>query len=212
MHNTYNSTKDNKEKLYHREVYWKDNFDKNSYKLIDKNDIRYSLHMEENFALPINDKHRIDKYILNNIISNISFDDIKPFEVLVYNGEVIKTVIRIPYDDKYDISIVFRKGLVITAWLNEKSDIHITINKTKYVKENDMVQKFRASEYDVEQITKYIYKLNINPTTSKDNIILNAIMFWELDHNDCINEQIPRHDINWYLDNILNVEDLDYVR
>jgi len=51
---------------------------------------------------------------------------------------VVKFVIRIPYNDRYDCVSVFRttddssKLLMVTAWLNDKDDKHYTLDKTKY--------------------------------------------------------------------------------
>ena len=53
--------------------------------------------------------------------------------------EVFKAVVRTSYDIDRDISIVFNndkrgKLIVRTAWLNRKSDRHMTLDKGKYYK------------------------------------------------------------------------------
>lgn len=212
MQNTYNSTKDNQEKLYHREVFWLDVFDQQATDLIKDKELQYSLHLEENFILPTNDKHYINKRKLYHILNNFNTNAIKPFEVLVYNNKAVKAVVRTEYDETRDISIVLRNGRVVTAWLNNKNDIHKNLNNSKYMNEENKMSTFRANDYDVEQVTRYIYTLeNFTPKTSLDNIIKNIVHFWELDHNDCINSEIPRHDINWYINNIVleSLSDVD---
>lgn len=49
---------------------------------------------------------------------------------------VDKVLIRIQYDEKYDIclAILLGIGLVKTLWLNDKKDSHKTLDKNKYDK------------------------------------------------------------------------------
>lgn len=49
---------------------------------------------------------------------------------------VDKVLIRIPYNEKYDIclAILLGLGLVKTLWLNDKNDSHKTLDKNKYTK------------------------------------------------------------------------------
>ena len=47
-----------------------------------------------------------------------------------------KVLIRIPYNEKYDIclAILLKVSLVKTLWLNDKKDSHKTLDKNKYDK------------------------------------------------------------------------------
>jgi hypothetical protein len=49
---------------------------------------------------------------------------------------IIKACFRTDYDYKRDISIVVKDGLIITAWLNNYHDRHLTLNKEKYSSNN----------------------------------------------------------------------------
>ena len=59
-------------------------------------------------------------------------------EVETENGVITKVLVRVPYerDSKKDISIAFipqgKFGFVKTLWLNLTSDIHTTLDKSKY--------------------------------------------------------------------------------
>ena len=53
--------------------------------------------------------------------------------------DIVKCVVRTNYNLDRDISIVFAiskdgKNIVKTAWLNDKKDTHVTLNKYKYYK------------------------------------------------------------------------------
>ena len=70
-----------------------------------------------------------------NIVQGLCSQDIHPFEVEVdCNNKVVKTVIRTPYDDTRDISIVIRYGYIVSGWLNDKNDSHVSLDKSKYEK------------------------------------------------------------------------------
>lgn len=117
--------------LYHSEIYWKPYFTEQAYDLVNS-DLRLSKHLDEHLYNK-DKKHdiRLDKLFL--VVQGLKRNCIKPFEVEVdENGNVVKCAIRTKYDDKRDISIVFRKDIVVTAWLNENDDKHYTLDKNKY--------------------------------------------------------------------------------
>jgi hypothetical protein len=55
-------------------------------------------------------------------------------EVEVRRGRIVKAVIRISYNETFDLSIVFIPGdaFVKTCWLNRKTDTHRTLDRSKY--------------------------------------------------------------------------------
>ena len=57
------------------------------------------------------------------------------FEVGVTGNTVTKMAVRMPYDDRIDLIIVFkpRDGFVKTVWANEKNDKHRTLNRSRYI-------------------------------------------------------------------------------
>lgn len=56
------------------------------------------------------------------------------FEIGVTGNTVTKMAVRMPYDDKIDLVIVFMPsdGFVKTVWANTKGDTHKTLNLSKY--------------------------------------------------------------------------------
>ena len=123
--------------LYHRNIYWKDDFDKQINIILDNNtNFQFSNHLKNRHDL----KHEIDYVKVNNIIHKIKHNHFKPFECETdNNGKVIKFVIRTTYIyNKNHISIVFLNTesciLIKTVWLNRINDKHYTLNKDKYEK------------------------------------------------------------------------------
>jgi hypothetical protein len=88
-------------------------------------------------------KYNIDETTLYHIVK--SLDNVEPFEVEVDNGLVTKSVVRVKYNDKKDISIVFRDGIIITAWLNERSDLHSTLDRSKYERKDIIMTRFELT-------------------------------------------------------------------
>lgn len=118
-------------KLYHRNVYWKNYFDEQSMDLV-KSANKLSEHLW-NHIDTTDKKHDIDLTKLYFIVKDLqSKNVVKPFEVEVEDYVVTKAVIRTKYNDTTDISIVFRYGVVITAWINNDEDDHLTLDESKY--------------------------------------------------------------------------------
>lgn len=124
-------------RLYHKKVFWYKSFDVLAKKLFNKN---YSLHLFEHL-LYSTDKHGMTMRELDRIIDELI--DNKRCYFLYYEvetqakDEITKCVLRTGYDLNRDISIVFANGkdgrlIVKTAWLNDKKDTHVTLNKSKY--------------------------------------------------------------------------------
>lgn len=120
-------------KLYHRKIKWHDYFDKQSFQIV-KNVQEISCHAYNHIIDKRQKRYNIDLGKMWDIIENINLDDCKPFEVEVDENlnEVTKCVLRLEYDCKRDISIVFRERVIITCWLNNKNDLHYTLDISKY--------------------------------------------------------------------------------
>lgn len=123
-------------RLYHKHVYWLKKFDTEARTLFNKN---YSLHLFEHL-LYSTDKHGMTMRELDRIIDELMENKRNYFlyevECTIHN-EVFKAALRTSYDLDRDISIVFANGkdgklIVKTAWLNDKKDTHVTLNKSKY--------------------------------------------------------------------------------
>lgn len=115
--------------LYHREVYWTDDIQKQI-------DVALNSGLQFQFS-----NHAIDKEFIRQIpTSSITIDKLKNgecFEVLMENNKVIKFVIRYGFDDIYDLSSVWIPNsdclFCKTIWLNKKTDKHKTLDKKNYV-------------------------------------------------------------------------------
>lgn len=128
-------------KLYHREVYWLDSFDSQSLTLI-RSIERLSNHLYDHIENSNKPRYDISVEHLYNIVQGLYSQDIHPFEVEVdCNNKVVKTVIRTSYDDNRDISIVIRYGYIVSAWLNNKCDNHLALDRSKYEVSLDNVNK-----------------------------------------------------------------------
>ena len=123
--------------LYHRELKWNEDFDKQINQILDNNnDYRFSKHMKENYDY----KHNLDFKRLNSIIWKIKTRHYKAFEVETDdNGKVVKFVVRTPYNyDKFlDVCIVFAPKdnyvKIKTCWTNFCGDQHYSLDTNKYI-------------------------------------------------------------------------------
>lgn len=122
--------------LYHREVYWKELFDAESQLLL-KGNILISNHLYKHIEQDTKPRYNIDIDKLFDTIEYLQDNKFYPFEVETDNGKVTKAVVRVKYDNKRDISIVIRKGFIVTAWLNDNTDLHFTLDESKYYKSLD---------------------------------------------------------------------------
>jgi len=120
-------------KLYHRKIKWLDYLDRQSFEII-KNVKEISCHAYNHIIDKKQKRYNIDLGKMWDIIEDITLENCKPFEaeVNVDLAQVTKCVIRLSYDFKRDISIVFRDGVVITCWVNNKDDLHNTLDVSKY--------------------------------------------------------------------------------
>lgn len=124
-------------KLYHKEVYWEDWFNESAKNLV-TTECDLSNHLWKHIDEDEDKRYDIDLSLLYFIVKRLSKHGLRDnnregiFEVEVENEEVTKCVVRCIYDKNRDISIVFRKGLIVTAWLNDKNDLHFTLDESKY--------------------------------------------------------------------------------
>ncbi len=118
--------------LFHKSIYWIPQFDIQSKQLL-LSVKRLSNHLYDHIENSNKPRYDISIERLYNIVQCLCRQDIHPFEVEVdCNNKVVKTVIRTPYDDNRDISIVIRYGYIVSAWLNDKCDNHATLDRSKY--------------------------------------------------------------------------------
>lgn len=111
--------------LYHQDVYFPSQWQA-SFKNV-KTELYYGRH-----ALLAADNDRYGRIDLPKEIT-FSFKNIVEVETDSFNN-IIKVVVRLSYDSKHDITLaVLKNGFVKTVWLNLKTDIHRTLDKSKYV-------------------------------------------------------------------------------
>ena len=115
--------------LYHREVYW-------------EKEIQKQIAAALNSGLPLKfDDHAIDKKYERKIsINGITKEKLKNgycFEAEVKNNKVVKFAIRYGYNDTDDLASVWNPKsdclYCKTIWINKKNDKHITLDESKYV-------------------------------------------------------------------------------
>ena len=127
--------------LFHKSIYWIPQFDIQSKQLL-LSVKRLSNHLYDHIENSNKPRYDISIERLYNIVQGLYSQDIHPFEVEVdCNNKVVKTVIRTPYDDTRDISIVIRYGYIVSGWLNNKNDNHVSLDKSKYEVSLDNVNK-----------------------------------------------------------------------
>ena len=102
--------------------------------------------------------HKYLEDIVDECLKDINSQAQNPFEVELSKGYyefgvngwvVTKYCVRVPYDCDADLVIVIRPGwnkekhdydaninIVVTAWLNESSDSHRTLDESKYCSED----------------------------------------------------------------------------
>ena len=120
-------------KLYHKDFYFLPHFNTQSLSLI-KSVKRLSKHLWEHIDNSTQKRYNIDVAKLYLSLNSINESNCYPFEVETTNGIVTKCVIRCEYDEGRDISIVIRDGFVATSWLNDRCDLHVTLDRSKYEK------------------------------------------------------------------------------
>lgn len=118
--------------LYHREISWSETFDTDSARLI-KTATRLSRHLQEYLDNDTSERRRFDfEGIMGTVEYLKTLESVNSFEVETENGFLTKCAVRVSYNFKKDICIVFREGLIVTAWLCSKDDKHSTLDKSKY--------------------------------------------------------------------------------
>ena len=126
-------------KLYHRDIFMPERFTR--YVKLHESQITkvmFSRHLMEYFDCG-EEKHDITREGILSVLKRCVLNPVEPFEVEAAGRWVKKYVIRTSYNDTKDISIAiickdFKSGLPFdkTAWLNNKDDIHGTLDIDKY--------------------------------------------------------------------------------
>ena len=76
---------------------------------------------------------QVDRYGKINLPKTLNLANFKPIEIEVINGLITKTLFRGTLDATRDLCIVLdRTGFVKTCWVNLKTDLHRTLDRTKY--------------------------------------------------------------------------------
>ncbi len=116
-------------KKYHKDVYMPEEMIKEASKLYCC-DLKKSFHFYERASDKY--KNEYNSALVDEIIEKIKSEKPTPIEIETEFGRVTKCVIREPCDGEKDICLVFRKGIIVTFWLNNKSDNHYTLDKDNY--------------------------------------------------------------------------------
>lgn len=119
-------------KLYHKEVFWKKEFDTESINLVESVN-RLSFHLQNHLNNP-DIKHKYSERDIWNCLNKIKQNKGYLFEVETDNGQITKAVYRVAYNNNYDMCIVVRYRFIVTAWTNKNTDTHTTLDSDKYIK------------------------------------------------------------------------------
>jgi carbonic anhydrase len=122
------------QKLYHNDVYLPEEIAEAAKDLLEDPKMHFSAHLKEHLEKP-DPKHLLTEDAIWKAVNNLKKSPCTPFEVETNRNKVTKAVYRTPYNKDTDISIVFRKHTIVTAWLNRKDDTHSTLDTSKYEKE-----------------------------------------------------------------------------
>jgi len=123
--------------LYHKDVFFRKRFEQEALELLNDN---YSMHLLTDLLFPKRRNHTINTHTLSCIIDDIKNGKRKKYSIYevetdgTYANKVIKAVLRTAYDKYTDVSIVFTKDCVVTAWLNDRQDTHNTLDTERYYK------------------------------------------------------------------------------
>mgnify|MGYP001166103978 CR=1 FL=1 len=117
--------------LYHHQVFWPEHVDRQ---------VRAFRTLRLSRPTPHGRKEaRQDRYAdLIRLPRTVYVPNTTAFEAeTADDGIITKLCVRQVYDDDRDLSLVLRPGnrgnwFIITAWLNERSDRHSTLNRAAY--------------------------------------------------------------------------------
>lgn len=126
--------------LYHKHCYWKKRYDRAlSYLVTDY--MRVSSHIKYN----TNKWCGHDKVWINRLLAivygcanrtkpHLLFEVECEYDTETRYDEITKAVIRAEWNEIKDVTVVIRKGIIVTAWLQDKDDKHHTLDDSKYFK------------------------------------------------------------------------------
>lgn len=135
-------------KLFHEEVFMPTGVNEDV-TVLQRNikTIGLSRHFEEQHVDTADYKHSMQKTKIISAVMSLTKNQVAPFEVQLSKDyyalgpgwHVTKYVVRVSYDETRDVTIVIatnpknkNHAFVKTAWLNDKQDVHKTLNKIKY--------------------------------------------------------------------------------
>lgn len=108
--------------LYHKDIYMP------KLNVKDKDiELAYTYH-----AICASETDKYEKILLPSKI-NVSMGEM--IEIEVNTNKVIKLVVSMPYNSKYNLFLVILPDCsrVKTVWLNEINDKHMTLDRSKYI-------------------------------------------------------------------------------
>lgn len=80
---------------------------------------------------------QVDRYGKIQLPTSIDLSKFKVIEIGVEGKRLVKALFRGPLDETRDICIVLTAtGFVKTVWVNLRTDIHRTLDRTKYIDPN----------------------------------------------------------------------------
>lgn len=102
-------------------------------KKINSQSFKYSKHCIDRLYQNLLSSEKVSKSL--SFLKNLSFEYEHIFEYYIEGGEIVKACFRLSYSSYNDIIIVLSQDkVIITVYLNDVKDEHITLNRELYVK------------------------------------------------------------------------------
>jgi hypothetical protein len=126
-------------KLYHKDIYLpQDLIDQAIHQQQTTTNFAFTKHLIERIECKDRSHNSVTAEKVWTVLSKLKENPIIPFEVETETHNQVEKVTKYVVRDKCnmfeDISIVIRGNKVITAYINNSTDEHFTLDTTKYVK------------------------------------------------------------------------------
>lgn len=129
-------------KLYHKDKFmYKEDIESCLKMQRNLNQYQISLHLLNHIKKDNKRRYNYCSNDIYNAIGRLIDNPVEPFELERRYDDygfchIEKYCVRIPLNKYYDISIVIKyNGYIITAWLNNKDDVHSTLDLSRYEEE-----------------------------------------------------------------------------
>ena len=118
--------------LYHKRGYWNKQIENEAICFIKRWHGKPSQHLSYIIMSKTRRNHIYSIGEIYKAIGHAKLNNCYIFETAYKKEKLTKVVFRTSFNDYDDISIVLSNGIIVTAWLNRKTDNHETLNLNNY--------------------------------------------------------------------------------